>query len=168
MKAVIVYESIFGNTKKVAEAVAIGIGGRYEVTLVEVGEANDNTLDGIDLLVVGGPTHVWSMSRGLTRMVAKRQMDREPISKGLGVRNWLPKLQRVEQIPAAAFDTAFRRKGSAARGIASRLRRRGYRLVASPEQFYILSDMSGPLLEGELKRATEWGQGLTEIAITES
>ena len=66
MKARIVYESIFGNTKAIAEAIATGLSAGFEIATVE-GNASPPGVAGIDLIVVGAPTHVLSMSRPSTR-----------------------------------------------------------------------------------------------------
>ncbi len=63
MRAVVVYESMFGNTHEVAERIASGLAARYEVTVLPVGEAIAQILPDIDLLVVGAPTHVHGLSR---------------------------------------------------------------------------------------------------------
>ena len=73
MRAVIVYESMFGSTKKVAEAIAGGLADGAEVSVVPVTSAGAHTLDGADLVVVGGPTHTHGMSRPSTRKVAGKR-----------------------------------------------------------------------------------------------
>src|SRR5688572_11175383 len=109
MKAVVVYESVFGNTQSVAEAISRGLGEQYEVSVFEVSEADYSVLDSADLLVVGGPAHVWSMSRPLTRKAAVEELkkvmpDRKPVSESIGVREWLNKLPHTRAVAAAAFD----------------------------------------------------------------
>ncbi len=164
MKIVVVYESLFGNTMKIAEAVAEGLAGAGPVTTVEIGELDLEVLEGVDLLVVGGPTHAHGMSRSMTREAARKTAPNEPhLSRGGGLRDGLARFPRVDGVDAAAFDTRFDRSiafvGSAARGFARILRGRGYRLVAVPESFFV-ADTEGPLLDGELDRARAWGAGL--------
>lgn len=169
MKALIIYESIFGNTRDVAEAVAAGLRARPEfaaVELVEVGEA-PASLDGVDLLVIGGPVHAWSMTRESTREGAREEakaMDREPVSKGEGIRDWLDRLPKSEgRTRGAAFDTALHLgwmpSGSAAKPAGRRLRKRGIELVADPIHFFV-ADKAGPMVEGELERAEAWAEAL--------
>lgn len=171
MRALVVYESIFGNTRQIAEAIGEGLRGGLEVEVVEVGEAPPPA-DDVDLVVVGGPTHVWGMSRGLTRRGAgeqARQQHKEPISRRIGVREWLRTLRRARgRRLAAAFDTAIRSTGSfptgsAARAEAARLEDRGYGLVSEPEQFFV-ADVDGPLEAGEVERARAWGVRLAARA----
>jgi hypothetical protein len=176
MDVVIVYESMFGNTHVVAEAVAAGIfdtDPAAQVTALPVREAHAGDVAGAGLLVVGGPTHMRGMSSGLSRrkgLEAQEQAARdkgagfthEPDAEGPGVRDWLGSLPPASpgQL-AAAFDTraGFRFAGGAAKGIARRLRHRGYQLAA-PAEGFIITGTEGPLREGELARAREWGAAL--------
>ena len=167
MKALVVYESVFGNTQHIAEAVGSGLRQNFEVEIAEVGSAKPD-LGGIDLIVLGGPTHAWGMSRTMTRSSARDEAKKrgtKPVSEGIGVRDWLDRLGTSRaNIAAAAFDTAIKKTGwfptgSAAKGEAKYLRDKGYRLIARPEQF-LVKGMDGPLLDGELDRAKEWGAQL--------
>ena len=63
MRAVVVYESMYGNTRVVAEAIGAGLGEEHDVVVVPAGEADESVVDGAQLLVVGGPTHAHSMTR---------------------------------------------------------------------------------------------------------
>ena len=112
MRAVIVYESMFGSTKKVAEAIAGGLADCAEVSVVPVASAGAHILDGADLVVVGGPTHTHGMSRPGTRKTAGKRAGK-PGSEvelvpgavsGPGVREWLASLGPLE-VAGAAFDT---------------------------------------------------------------
>ena len=167
MRALVVFESMFGNTQRVAEAIGSGLRGDFDVEVVEAGSARSDVA-GIDLIVVGGPTHAWGMSRPMTRTSAgdrATQAGTRPVSSGIGIRDWLAALATSSgKTAAAAFDTAIRQtgwlpSGSAARGEAARLREKGFRLIAAPEQFFV-TGMNGPLVEGELERAKAWGEAL--------
>jgi hypothetical protein len=168
MNVAVVYESWFGNTKRVAEAVAEGLGDGGPVRCVEVGALDPSTLGDIDLLVVGGPTQMHGMSSSMTQTAARGDKHR-PGSPGLsekgGVRQALGSLPMGNGGPAAAFDTRFNKShvvaGAASKGIAKRLGARGYQLIAPPESF-LVGDTPGPLLEGELDRARAWGASLRE------
>ncbi len=163
MLALLVYESMFGNTEAIAEAVAEGIGGSEVVEIREVGTRPQLTPD-VELLVVGGPTHAFGMTRESTRRSAVEQApDHHVISEGIGLREWLHDLPASDSHPlVAAFDTRTSPghiPGSAAKGIAKRLRGHGYDLVLDPHTFYV-TGTEGPLVEGELERAREWGRHL--------
>lgn len=176
MDVAIVYESMFGNTHTIAEAIAEGVrdadpGSR--ISVLAVAEAKADQVEAADLLVVGGPTHIRGMTSGMSRrrgLEAEEQSAKEKGAhfapeagaEGPGVRDWfqaLPKASPGKR--AAAFDTRaeFRLAGGAARGISRRLRRHGYELVARPEGF-VIEGTEGPLREGEPARAREWGAGL--------
>ena len=167
MRALVVYESMFGNTRLIAEAVADGLSSTLDVDVVEVGAA-PAVLDDVDLVVVGGPTHAFGLTRQRTRADARRQAEqtgRQVVSTDVGVREWLEDVQSTGTA-AAAFDTRMskpRMPGSAARGAAKRLRGRGFRAVAQPETFWV-SGTFGPLCEGELGRARRWGEQLAATA----
>ncbi len=171
MDVAIVYESMFGNTRTVAEAIADGLhhsdpAGR--VSLVPVAQATPESVAAVDLLIVGGPTHMLRMSSVKSRRMGVQMAEKaakegtaaaslEPAAGGPGVREWLDALPAKRGRPAAAFDThlGYPMSGSAARSIARRLRRHGYR-VAKPVGF-VVKDTQGPLRERELDRAREWG-----------
>lgn len=162
MKALVVYESMFGNTEQVARAVATGLGKRLEVELVEVADAPEAIRD-VDLVVVGGPTHAFSMTRQATRVDAVSQGASHGTAEA-GLREWLATLPAGSQSqPVATFDTRVDKvrhlPGSAAKAAAKAVRRRGYLPAARPESFYV-TDVAGPLLEGELDRAEAWGEAL--------
>ena len=103
MRAVVAYESWFGNTGALAEAVADELRVDHDVTLVSVDEPPPS-LDGVDLVLVGAPTHVHGLSSKYSRRAALQQKgeEREP---GLGARGWLAELPPGEGRRAAAFDT---------------------------------------------------------------
>lgn len=165
MRAVVVYESMFGNTRTVALAVAEGLASRMQVETVEVGEAPDIVDDAVDLLVVGGPTHAFSLSRPATRRSAAEQAPEGLVSKGIGLREWLDSLETAPGVHAAAFGTRIKKAlpGSAAKAASRRLRRDGCRLLSGPEDYFV-EDTLGPLIPGEVERARAWGERLAAIA----
>lgn len=115
-----------------------------------------------DLLVVGAPTHVHGLSSRRSRKGALEQQGRDG-EVGIGVRGWLERLPFLGRPPVAVFDTRAHKPellvGSAAHRIAHRLRKRGYRLAVEPESFFV-DGTPGPLADGELERAEEWGNML--------
>lgn len=162
MKALVVYESMWGNTCKVADAIAEGLRGHLEVDLVDAAHAPAPLLQLVDLLVVGGPTHAFSMSRGSTREDAVRQGATG--APGEGIREWIDKLHSGPHSEmVATFDTRVGKvrhlPGSAAKAASKALRRLGYTTASKPESFYV-EDSAGPLQAGELERARAWGERL--------
>lgn len=165
MRALIVVESWFGNTRAIAGAVAEGLGRFMAVEVCGVGDAPARMAPDVELVVVGGPTHAFGMSRPSTRRDAARQAG---VASGVerGVREWLASSPSGIQ-RAAAFDTRIDQRWvprSAVRGILLQLRRLGATLMAGPQSFYV-TGTSGPLAPGELDRARRWGEQLgTAIA----
>lgn len=166
MNAMVVYESVYGNTRVVAEAIADALGA---VSAVPVHEA-PTKLEGVELLVVGGPTHMHGLTTSRSRRLASEAgaEDGQPVERGAaerpGLREWLRDLPDGEHVCAAAFDTRLDRSpaltGVAAHGIARRLRRHGYTLLASVS--FLVEDAQGPLEAGELDRARAWGVQLAQ------
>lgn len=171
MKALIIYESMFGNTLALAEQIAKGMTEVVETELTEVGDAPAVPGEDIGLLVIGGPTHAFSMSRATTRESAREETDKPLVSKGIGIREWLEALPRSKKkIPAAAFDSRVdkpRLPGSAAAAAEKRLKRAGYRLPDGIESFYV-EGMTGPLVDGELERARAWGKTIATDLLPEA
>jgi Flavodoxin domain len=91
MRAVVAYESMYGNTRRVAEAIAAGLQSTCSVTLVPVSQLERESLDTADLIVIGGPTHVRGMSRTSTRKAAEEAARTNPVRHSLSKRT--PKLR---------------------------------------------------------------------------
>ncbi len=167
MRALVVYESLYGNTHQIAERIAEGIGQAAEVDLVSVHDVTDEQLSWAELLVVGGPTHVHGMATSMSlragvEAAGKPDSDLtlEPDAEGPCLRGWFSALSGVHARHAAAFDTRMDRSavvtGRASKGIAKRLKKHGCTLVQPPESFVV--DVHNHLLEGELERAESWGR----------
>ena len=161
MRSLVVYESWFGNTQHIAERIALALQEEGEVQLLTVDD-DVPPLEEVDLLVVGGPTHAHGLSGKRTRAAAIDQGGFGEI--GIGVRGFIGELPNGAHGPrVAAFDTRANKPvllvGSAAKGIARRLREHGYKLAVEPESFFV-DGTSGPLEKGELERAGEWGKQL--------
>ncbi len=141
MKVLIIYDSTFGNTEQVANAVARGLAEHEIVTVLPISRAGEANLRDYDLIVVGGPTH----NHGLSDELAA----------------WLDHLPAdvLHGKVAVAFDTRYHMprlfSGSAAHDIAKRLKGLGAEMFLPPESFYVV-DRNGPLDTGELGRAERW------------
>lgn len=168
MRVLVVYESMYGNTRVVAEAVARGLGPQNQVTVVPVARARADLLDSADLVVVGGPTHVHGMSRANTRHAAAEQAGKpgsrvtlETVPDGPGVRDWIGSLGPLTG-RGAAFDTRLDSpaliSGRASKGIARALERHGLTLVSTAKSFRVTTQ--NRLCPGEEDRAYEWGRDL--------
>jgi len=169
-RALVVYESIYGNTRAVAEAIAEGLAPLGSVEVRSVFDADDSGPDAVDLLVVGGPTHMHGMTSSFSRKAAVQAGEEDGAEivtgarEGRGLRQWLGELSGNGR-KAAAFDTRIDRSptltGAASRSIARRLHGRGFVLVSDHESFFV-EDSEGPLAEGELERARSWGALLAD------
>lgn len=157
MRALVVYESLWGNTEKVARAIGARLGADFEVEVLD-SDGAPSSVDGFDLLVVGGPTHAFSMSRPGTRKDAVKS-HAAPHEPTRGLREWLSQLERPTlEIPAAAFDTRVdkpRLPGSAAKAARHELRSLGFSTAVKQRSFRV-QGYEGPLLEGELEEAAQW------------
>jgi len=152
LKALIIYDSKFGNTEKIARAIGEAITPLGKVKVVKVGDANPSELSSIDFLIVGSPTHAGRATRATKEFLKK-----------------IP-ANALENVGVAAFDTRFsaedkgigvrillRVLGYAAGRMANRLEHKGGHLAAEPEGF-IVEDSEGPLKKGELERAAIWAK----------
>jgi hypothetical protein len=137
MRALVVVESVFGNTRRIAEAITSGLSVQADVRIVDVAEA-PMWLEGTDLVVVGGPTHAFGMTRPSTRQGAARQTGGRVTAAEIGLREWLSALPTGTG-DAAVFDTRVirPRRPGASRGAARRLKRKGYRLITRPATFRV-------------------------------
>jgi hypothetical protein len=172
MRVVIAYESMYGNTHRVAEAIASGFGNDHVVTVAPINQVNPAEMDA-DVLVIGAPTHAHGLPRPNTRRAAadgartkydKHQL--EPAAAEPGVREWLQRLPASLSVQTAAFDTRFRPPawlvGHPARQVSRKLQRLGACVLARPESFFV--DKHEQLKPGELDRARAWGERLSRQA----
>jgi hypothetical protein len=174
MRAVVVYESMFGATRQVAEAIADGLGGPEVAQVVPVQDASADLVAAADLLVVGGPTHVHGMARPRSRNAAVemtrrpgKRLQLEPGATGPGLREWFEDIPAL-RVPAAAFDTKMSGPwlftGRASHRIGRLLKKRGARVVVRPRSFLVAKD---ELVPGQLDAARTWGKQLAEAAASD-
>jgi flavodoxin len=148
MKTLVVYDSLYGNTKAVAQAIAQAIGG--EMRLLHVRQVGASDLAGVDLLILGSPTH-GSLASEATRSL-------------LGTMG-SPSQANAR---AATFDTRLtwpfleRWGGFAASKMASSLQEKGWTLVGEPGGFFVRGLKKGPLKPGELDRAARWAREIVD------
>lgn len=174
MKALIIYESMFGNTHAVADAVAKGLRTGGEAKVVSAAQVGKDDFADVDLLVLGAPTHVhqlpWLSSRRSAQKAAESSHGSLTLDPAMeaehGMRSILDELpggaDTAMPKKAAAFDTRLSGPvlftGSAGRTLARSLRRHGYRGAAAPASFLV--DRKDHLLDGEIDRAEAWGRVL--------
>jgi hypothetical protein len=174
MTALVVYESMFGNTRRLAEAIADQL--RTTGVDVTVSLAHDAPVDLSDyaLVIVGAPTHAHGLPRTTSRSEAAvwaadptKELVLEPMAQASGVREWLERLMLVGDPRFAVFSTRadipslF--SGDACKAIAKGLRRRLARVESHAD---FLVDLDNRLLDGEDVRAAEWASGLVAVPIS--
>ncbi|GAB2602027.1 flavodoxin family protein [Kocuria himachalensis] len=170
MTVLAVYESVYGNTHRIAEAIGRGLteaGVPAEVR--STAEAQRQPPGPGDVLVVGAPTHGHGLSREDSREQAVRDASRHHLdvdgsATGPGVREWLAALD-AEGGRATAFDTRIKGPamltGRASQKIARALEEPRYELVAAPESFLVTT--GNDLVPGEEERARRWGRDLAAV-----
>lgn len=148
MGALVVYDSVYGNTEIVARAIAEALPG--EVRVERVGEVKAEDWEAADLLIIGSPVHGALPTEAVQSLLGRI---------GAPVR---------EGARAATFDTRLtwrfleRWGGFAAPKMADTLREKGWTLVGEPGGFFVKGLKKGPLKRGEVDRAVAWAKGLVE------
>jgi flavorubredoxin len=164
MQALVVYESLWGNTKAVAEAIAEGIGDGARA--VSTAEADAEKLRDLDLLVAGAPILGFSLPTDSIRRSIESNpahSDHPPDMSHPSTRSWLASLPPAKGLGAGFETKIWWSPGSSAKRISKELAAAGYELVSKPARF-IVEGTYGPLREGELDRARSWGRELGEAA----
>lgn len=160
MDAVVVYESFWGNTARVAHAIAEGIGP--EARVLSTDDATDAVLTPANLIVVGAPILGFSLpTESMRKQIANDPKAPSPADLShRSMREWLAAVPKGDA-RYATFETGFKwSPGSSARKIGRSLEAAGYQQLVKPERFLITGSY-GPLDEGEVDRARAWGAGLT-------
>jgi hypothetical protein len=169
MKALVIYESMYGNTRRIAEAIAEGLRQSVDTELMPVADVRDVHVAHSDLVVVGGPTHAWGMTRRRTREASAQPQKKttapavHPSALPIGVREWLREVTAPSGLRAAAFDTRLAKPswltGSAAKGIDRGLLSASF-AIFSRRQSFTVAGSTGPVSDGEIERARQWGEGM--------
>lgn len=173
MRALVIYESMFGNTRDVAQAVADGVGSRMPVELIEVADAPSVIPADVALVMIGGPTHAHGLSSPKSRADAAGRAGDKLVSRGGGLADWLDDVSAASgPVAAVAFDTRIKGPGllwgSAAKAATKLLKARHFSVIAQPESF-LVGGPTGPMFNrieaGERERATAWGAAIAEALV---
>jgi flavorubredoxin len=165
MTVLIVVESSFGNTLIVARAIASGLAqplGEGEVTVIRPQEAPRELPSDVSLLLVGAPTHEFSMPKEASRKTAAEKG--ATIEGSVGVREWIEEITPRAGLRVVTFDTSVKMKfmpGSASKAAFKALRKRGFGKAERGQTFNV-AGTTGPLVGGEEQRAEAWGMHLGE------
>jgi hypothetical protein len=162
MKAIVVYESLWGNTAAIARAIAEGIGP--EAQALSTAEATAEVIADADLIVAGAPVIAFNLPTEQTRDSIRTNPSRarsNPDFSHPSMRSWLEALPKG-QGRAAAFETRlWWSPGGSTSTIVRKLEGAGYRTVAKAQRF-IVKGAYGPLRNGEVERARQWGAELAQ------
>ncbi len=169
MKAIVVYESYWGNTAAAARAVAEGLGEGARA--LSTSEASAEAMAGVKLVVAGSPIIAFGLPSEKTRrdMGARpdKKAPRPPDLSQAPLRSWLETLPDADpesRARCAAFETGFKLSpGGSATPILKMLTGKGYTPIAKKQRFLVQTSY-GPLKEGELERAKAWGAALAQVA----
>ncbi|SOC49540.1 hypothetical protein SAMN05660748_2268 [Blastococcus aggregatus] len=173
-RALVVYESVFGDARAIAHAIAEGLSdGGLGVDVVAADQGPAEVGPDVDLLVVGAPNHGFSMPRPSSREGAVTQHGAEIADPDRGLHEWLDAVRLdATGARAAAFDTRsdhpklLVKMDHAARTEEKLLRGHGLALLAPAEHFSV-TDTKGPLVAGEEDRARRWGATLARALAAE-
>jgi flavodoxin len=152
----IIYDSQYGNTEKIAQTIANVISQQGEVEVVRVGDMKPDMFKGIDLLVVGSPTQQFRATEAMRLFLEDLPKD---VVKGIRAATFDTRLTQAfidKHPPLSFFERIF---GYAAERIAKALKEKGAILVVPGEGFYV-NDTEGPLVEGEVEKAEQWARKL--------
>lgn len=145
MNTLVVYDSQYGNTEQIAQAIAQTLSEFGVARAEQVSKVSSSKVQAVDLLVLGSPTQGWRPTPAMLAFIA-----------GVAPEAW-------RRVKVACFDTRFHLPrfltGSAATSLARQMRRRGAARLMAPESFFVKSG-EGPLEEGEVRRAKEWARAL--------
>jgi len=159
MKAMVIYDSVFGNTEKIAKIIGKALGPPEEVKVMRITDVNPNQLTGLEILIVGSPTRQFKATPAINSFLTK-------IPSGA-----------LNGVNVAAFDTRMsiidvnsriltffvKIFGYAAEPIAAKLLKKQGRQIVPPEGFIVI-DSKGPLKEGEIERAVSWVNQIKKVS----
>jgi flavodoxin I len=158
MKALIVYDSFFGNTEQIARAIGNSLGPPEDVRIVRVGDVKPEQLAGLELLIVGSPTRGFRPTPAITDFL--KSMPGNSLS-GIKVTAFDTRIAPSD-VESPVLRTIMKVGGYAATPIVDRLKKKGGDLITPPEGFFVTGE-KGPLKEGELERAAEWARASIEV-----
>jgi len=163
MKALVIYDSAYGNTERIAQVVGSTLGSNEDASVLKVSDVRLDQLTGVDLLIIGSPTQRFRPTPGISNMLEAIPIDS---LKGIKVATFDTRLTISEINKTAVLAFFVRLSGEsayAAKHIADRLKKKGGQLILPPEGFFV-EGMEGPLVQGELDRAADWAKHIsTEI-----
>jgi flavodoxin I len=160
MKGLLVYDSMYGNTERIALAIGEALGNREELAVVRVGSVKPEQYAGLDLFIIGSPTQRFQSMPAISNLLKGIPPNG---LKGVKVTAFDTRMteKQINETPVLAFFVKlFGRSAYAAKSMADMLRKKGGELIVPPEGFYV-EGMEGPLVQGELERAASWAKKIS-------
>jgi len=155
MKILVLYDSFFGNTNKVAQSIVDELKEQHEVSLAKVEAANIDQLHGLDLIFVGSPTRAFSPSPNMTAFL--KQIPSQSLTS-LKVAVFDTRIA-PEDIKPKFVGMAIKLAGYADKKIISLLKPSGAKVLL-PGEGFLVAESEGPLKDGELDRARAWAKAI--------
>ncbi len=150
MKVLILYDSFFGNTEKIAEYIKKALEGNHDVDMIKAGDFKEADFANVQFLVIGSPTRAFRPTKDITNILNKY-----PIAlKELKTAVFDTRID-YDTIKPKTLSSIMKRSGYAAEKINKRLEKIGSKIMVAPEGFYV-KDSEGPLVEGEKEKAQRW------------
>jgi len=153
MKVLIIYDSFFGNTEKIAQAIGNSLGSKENVETLRVSDVKPEQLIGLELLIVGSPTRVFKPTKAIMNFLNKIPLN---VLKGVKVAAFDTRISTAD-VSSRLLNILVKLFGYAAKPIAYKLEKKGGSLIIPPEGFFVI-DSKGPLKDGELERAADWAK----------
>ena len=157
MKTLIVYDSVFGNTEKIAQAIGNSLSSKENVETLRVSEVKPEQLIGLELLIVGSPTRAFKPTKAIMYFLNKIPLNG---LKGVKVAAFDTRISTAD-VSSRLLNILVKLFGYAAKPIAYKLEKKGGSLIIPPEGFFV-KDSKGPLKDGELERAVDWAKLITK------
>lgn len=156
MKALVIYDSYFGNTEKIAQAVGRGLGAEHEVAVLRVGDVAPEHLSGLGILIAGSPTRAFRATAAMMTLI--KGLPRNSLT-GVRVAAFDTRIA-IEEVNYRFLNVIVRLFGYAAQPMLDKLLAKGGTQALAAEGFFV-TDTEGPLREGELERAEAWARNIS-------
>ncbi len=157
MRTLLIYDSVFGNTGKIAKSIETGIAQHCDIVSCSIANATIEQLTNVDLLVIGSPTRGFRPTEPMKAFLAKIAPE---LIANIHVATFDTRID-LKTIKSGFFRFVVNKGGYAADGMKKQFKKMGAKSIVAAEGFLVTGE-EGPLKEGELERAENWGKQLVE------
>ncbi|NCC12643.1 MAG: flavodoxin family protein [Spirochaetia bacterium] len=158
MKILMVYDTMFGNTERIAQAMVDATGDQHQAELVRVQDVTIEQLQACDILVIGSPTHGFRPTPDISSRLKRLSSEVPAANFRYAV---FDTRSDIDQIESKILSSMVRLFGYAAESMDKTMARRGFKRAEAPVGF-IVHGKEGPLKDGEIDRATAWMRSVME------